>query len=462
MPHRMARTRTHYLCETCGTTQPRWVGRCPDCGAWDALVEFRDPPAAAPTADGRAPAEPRPFADPGETEAAPDRLPTGIGELDRVFGAAGGTREAGVVPGSVVLVGGDPGVGKSTLLLQAAHGLAAGGARVLYASSEESAGQVRQRAERLEVPPAPEHLYLLSETELERVMEAARKTRAEVLVIDSIQMVHLAREGAGPSGVAQLRACCQALATLAKQEGIAVLVVGHVTKEGRLAGPRTLEHMVDAVIYLEGDRYHDHRVLRAIKNRFGTTLEVGLFEMGERGLAEVADGAAFARAEHTAVAGSVIAPVLQGSRCLLVEIQALTVTGFLGAAKRKTSGLSPARLSMLIAVLEKRGGLRLADQDVFVSSVGGLKIAEPAADLATCLAIAGVHQDKQLGATTCAIGEIGLSGEVRRVQGMPARIREACRLGFPRLLLPPGPETVPEGGERVPVRRLEEAMEQLG
>ncbi|MDX1683190.1 MAG: DNA repair protein RadA, partial [Phycisphaeraceae bacterium] len=281
-------------------------------------------------------------------------------------------------------------------------------------------------------------------------------------VVDSIQMIHRTDHSSAPGAVAQLRLCCQSLVSLAKTTGTAVILVGHVTKQGRLAGPRMLEHMVDTVLYFEGDRYHNHRIIRAIKNRYGTTLEVGLFEMAGRGLVEVTDGAGLLASEYEPSAGSVICPVLQGTRCLLLEVQALTATGVLGSAKRKTSGVDRSRLAMLIAVLEKRGGLRLADQDVFASSVGGLKVGEPAADLALALAVAGAHYDRALAGGTCAVGEISLSGEVRRVPQMDLRMREAQRLGMTHIIAPPSNDPMPEGCERIGVKRLEQALEQLG
>jgi DNA repair protein RadA/Sms len=400
----------------------------------------------------------------------------------------------GLVPGSTVLVGGDPGIGKSTLLLQAAHKLAEQNRRVLYVTSEESAQQTRLRAARLGA--ASGQLYVLADTNLARIVEQTRRVEPQVLVIDSIQMIYKGDLPAAPGSVTQLRACCMELCYLAKASGIAVFLVGHVTKEGQLAGPRLLEHMVDTVLYFEGDRYHSHRIVRAIKNRFGTTLEVGLFEMSDGGLREVRDGGGLFAAEYRPMSGSVVCPVMQGSRCLLVEIQALTATSFPGAAKRKVSGLDSNRLAMLIAVLEKRGGLRLADQDVFTSSVGGMKIGEPAADLAIALAIAGAHLNRQVGTkarrhegteakgsaganaastadpsclratvppclSSCAVGEIGLGGEVRHVSGIEQRIREAVRLGFTQVICPPVAMKPPAGCELLQVRTLDEALQML-
>lgn len=451
----MAKSRTQFVCRTCGSVQHRWAGKCPDCGTWDALEEFT----ATPGSDtDRSPVtheapEARPIAEIDPNAATLTRLECGIHELDRVLGG-------GLVPGSVVLVGGDPGIGKSTLMLQAASAWSTPQRRVLYVTSEESAQQLRMRAERLNVSNNDE-LYVLADTNLARIIEQVRRVEPAVVVIDSIQMIYKGDLAAAPGSVAQLRACGQDLVMLAKTSGIAVIQVGHVTKQGTLAGPRLLEHMVDTVLYFEGDRYHNHRIVRAIKNRFGTTLEVGLFDMTDRGLREVADGAGLLAAEYQPRAGSVVCPVMQGTRCLLIELQALTSTGFLGSAKRKSSGLDANRLAMLIAVLEKRGGLRLADQDIFASSIGGMKIAEPAADLALSLAIAGAHHDRQLDRGVCCVGEIGLGGEVRHTQQMAQRLSEAARLGFTTILTAPIKLKAPVGTKVVGVKTVGEALEHL-
>jgi DNA repair protein RadA/Sms len=475
----MAKTKIHFLCKECGGVQPKWMGKCPDCGAWDALEEFRETPGSSKktspftsiAATDDSPVKAAPIGEISEADTQASRISTGIHELDRVLGGSSesdattaSATTGGLVPGSAVLIGGDPGIGKSTLMLQAAAKLAESGQRVLYVTSEESAHQLRMRADRLRgdaEPPAS--LFVLADTNLARITEQARQVEPSVLVIDSVQMIYKGDLPAAPGSVTQLRACCMELVHHAKLTGTALLMVGHVTKKGALAGPRLLEHMVDAVLYFEGDRYHSHRIVRGIKNRFGTTLEVGLFEMTGKGLAELSDGRGLLAKEYAARAGSVVCPVLQGSRCLLVEIQALTSAGFLGNAKRKVSGLDSSRLAMLIAVLEKRGGLRLADQDIFASSVGGMKVAEPAADLALALAIAGAFAEKSLAAGTCAVGEIGLGGEIRHCQQIEQRVREAARLGFTRILAPADTgASVPKGAELVPVKTLDFALEQLG
>ena len=467
----MAKPLTRFVCRNCGSMQSKWYGKCPDCGEWDALEEHRaDKGAARDRQRGVAddarigPAEaPRATPITEVDETSYPRLATTIGELDRVLG--GQDQQRGVVPGSAVLLGGDPGIGKSTLLLQAVDRLARAGHRVLYVTSEESAQQTRLRARRLGVEC--DRLYVLADTNLARIVEQIRQAEPRVVVIDSIQMIYKGDLDAAPGTVSQLRACCTELVYLAKSSAVAVFLVGHVTKEGQLAGPRLLEHLVDAVLYFEGDRYHSHRLVRAVKNRFGTTQEVGLFEMTEGGLREVTDPSGLLAAEYagqTQHAGSIICPTVQGTRCLLVEVQALTATGFLGAAKRRVSGLDANRLAMLIAVLEKRGGLRLGDQDIFVSVVGGMKVVEPACDAALALAIAGAHYDRRLDPGGCVIGEIGLGGEFRPVSQMELRLREAARLGFNRPVTPPLAKgvRVPEGCHPQAVPTIDHAIQLLG
>ncbi len=530
MLRRMAKVRHIFLCRACGAVQNRWLGKCPDCGAWDSLEEqivdkaaSKDPHksmavawaeiaenSASPTGMGsigvgtgsamgnamssgslvNAVAQPLSAIAPGVSPL--NRLATGIREFDRVLG--GDDRHAGLVPGSAVLVGGEPGIGKSTLLLQAARAWAIAGKRVLYVSSEESAEQVKLRAQRVvssfeaendkNLNPAnvrdaadglgtsSDNLYILADTNLARIIEQTRKVSPAVLVIDSIQMIYKSDLDASPGSISQLRRCCSELVYLAKLSGIAVVLVGHVTKDGQLAGPRLLEHLVDTVLYFEGDRYHAHRLVRAIKNRYGTTLEIGLFEMTGQGLVPVTDAAGVAATQGaTPRPGAVVCPVMSGSRCYLVEVQALTATGFLGAAKRKSSGLDSNRLAMLIAVLEQHAGLRLADRDVFASAVGGIRVVEPAADLALLLAIAGAHYKRSLPAATAVIGEVGLGGEIRPVAQLEQRVREAVRLGYVNVVIPKikgrgeksgaGSLSKDAGAEIVQVATVAQAMDRL-
>lgn len=447
------------------------MGKCPDCGTWDGLEE--ELVSTGATRDRqkglvegwRAGGEP----EPAETIAAlpiPDippeiddstRLRCGLSELDRVLGG-------GLVAGSAVLVGGEPGIGKSTLMLQLAGGLAQGGSRVLYVSSEESAQQVRMRADRLGVADLPS-LLVLADTNLNRIVEQTRKALPDVLVVDSIQMVYRGDMDSPPGTITQLRRCASDLVYLAKASGIAVVMVGHVTKDGQLAGPRLLEHVVDAVISFEGDRAHAHRVVRATKNRYGTTLEVGLFEMTGTGLSE-RDAGTLIEARGEPRPGSVVCPIMTGTRAMMVELQALTATGFLGAAKRKASGVDSSRLAMLVAILEQHAGMRLADRDLFASAVGGVRVSEPGGDLALLLAIAGAERRKSIPPTTCAVGEVGLGGEVRAVTHLEQRLREAARRGFARAIVAREPDgKLPKIGigglELVGVRETAQALEEL-
>ena len=427
------------------------------------------------------------------------RIASGVAEFDRVLGG-------GFVPGSVVLLGGDPGIGKSTLLLQALAALADGGSTVLYASSEESAHQLRLRAERLETATTislghtqsaatssfenslsqnsetdstsaqenptttkrtqnisrEKNLWIHAQSNLARIIEQARKLNPTVLVVDSIQLVHRVDIDAVPGSVSQLRRCALDLVALAKTTGIIVVIVGHVTKDGLLAGPRLLEHLVDVVLSFEGDRHYAHRVVRAAKNRFGSTLEVGLFEMTSLGLRQVDESALAADPSLAPRPGSVCVPTMAGTRCLLAEVQALTATGLVGAAKRKASGVDASRLAMLIAVLEQHGGLRLGDQDVYAAAAGGLKVLEPAADLAISLAVAGARLGRAVPDGFAAIGEIGLSGQLRPVSQMHERIAAAARRGVTRLVVPASQKVqAPESLEIIKIEHISAAFELL-
>ncbi len=437
----MARAQSRYVCQSCGTSVLRWEGQCRGCGEWNTLVEtvVRDAPrahlSAAPV--GRAaPPAPLSHAD----ESTPIRTQVGIDELDRVLGG-------GLVAGSVVLLGGEPGIGKSTLLLQVAAGVA-GGAGVLYATGEESSGQVRLRAHRLGLTTGRvgDAVRVVAETGVGRIVDLARGERPGLLVVDSVQTVGSEELDGAPGSVGQVREVALRLMELAKGEGIPVVLAGHVTKDGTLAGPKTLEHLVDVVLSIEGDRSGSLRLLRTAKNRFGSTEEVGVFEMGERGLAQVPDPARAFLGEHDGPApGSVPAPVLEGTRPLMVEVQALVAPTGAPSPRRTASGVDPNRLALLLAVLGRRAGIGLAGHDVYANLAGGLSVAEPGLDLPLALALASSFRDRPLVAGTGALGEVGLLGELRSVSGIERRLREAARLGFTRAV-------VPRAGGRAPDR----------
>jgi DNA repair protein RadA/Sms len=431
-----SRAQSRYVCQTCGEAFLRWEGQCRSCGAWNSLVEtvVREPRrGSSPGAvrAGAAPGAAAPLASVPEPDVP--RRPFGIAELDRVLGG-------GIVVGSIVLVGGEPGIGKSTLLLQAAAGAcAAGEATVLYATGEESAAQVRLRADRLGLlgGPGGTRIRVAAESEVGAIAELARAERPTLVIVDSIQTATV-DDLDGPAGsVGQVRESALRLAELAKSESIAVVLVGHVTKDGSLAGPKTLEHLVDAVLNLEGERFSPLRIVRASKNRFGSTEEVGVFEMGAAGLTELDDPARAFLADVDQVApGSVVAPTLEGSRPILVEVQALVAPGPVGSPRRTASGVDPNRVALLIAVLGRRAGISLSSHDVYVNLAGGLAVEEPALDLPIALALASSLRDRPVGAGTVAIGEVGLLGELRPVPGLDRRLREAARLGFTRAIVP--------------------------
>jgi len=458
----VARSRSVFACTECGAQQPRWLGRCPGCGAWSTLVEEpigperssgRDFLGGAVVSDKPAPVALRDV-DPGE---AP-RLPTGISELDRVLGG-------GLVPGSVVLLGGEPGIGKSTLALQLAAQLCGApgkGLPVLYVTGEESPEQVHLRAARLAANAGD--VLLLPETHLEALAELWRKLRPRLVLVDSIQTLRTDRIDSAAGSVGQVRECAALLAASAKSEGTALLLIGHVTKEGSLAGPRVLEHLVDVVLSFEGDRAHPFRILRATKNRFGATSEIGVFTMGEGGLEAVPNPSELFLAERRPGApGSSIVPVLEGSRPMLVEVQALVAPAGYGTARRTCLGIDDGRVALLLAVLDRRTSVDLCSRDVYVNVTGGVRVVEPAADLGVALALASSRLDLALPPDVAACGEVGLGGEVRRVSRIDLRIREAARLGFRRVLLPELRETAAKGSgaEAIAVRDLAEAVEWL-
>ncbi len=425
----MVRDRNVYRCQQCGFASPK-PGTCPDCkrmtGELMALVEERAAPEPGGRRIGLSSSRPRALSD--ITMEHTDRLRTGIGELDRVLGG-------GVVPGSLVLIGGDPGIGKSTLLIQAARALATAAPPVLYVSAEESAAQVKLRAERLGI--SSDGLLLWTETDLVTVEAELDTVKPKVLIIDSIQTVFLPTLESAPGSVAQVRECGGRLMTIAKGRGIATFLVGHVTKEGALAGPRVLEHLVDTVLYFEGEQHHAYRVLRAVKNRFGSTNEIGVFQMAERGLLEVKNPSGFFLAERPKdVPGSVIVAGLEGTRPLLLELQALVAPASFGTPRRTVLGADYNRVCLLLAVLEKRAGVPLASQDVFVNVAGGGRVMEPAADLAVLVAAASSYMDRPVRGDVVVLGEVGLTGEVRAVTGLEARLREAAQLGFTQAVVP--------------------------
>ncbi len=445
----MTRTRVRHSCTDCGAQSPRWLGRCPECGAWNTLVEE----VAAPQA--RVSSSPLPMAvsinliDP----IGAQRRATGVPELDRVL-------DGGLVPGSVTLLVGEPGMGKSTLMLQALGRMAADGARCLLVSAEESCEQVRMRADRLGV--LEPSLLVVSDTSLHNVLAQVDAVAPDVLAIDSIQTV-LDPDLPGSAGsVTQVRDCAQRLVRLAKERGISVVLVGHVTKDGQLAGPRVLEHIVDTVLQFEGDRHHALRMLRALKHRFGSTHELGLFEMGEAGLIDVLDPSAlFLTDRRAGLPGSIVAPVLEGARPLLVEVQALVNASAAPIARRSAQGLESSRLAMLLAVLDARAGVSVADVDVYASVAGGVRVIEAGADLAVAIAVASARVGVAVPDDVVAIGEIGLGGELRQAGQTPRRLAEAARLGFRRAIVPASSAGV-EGIELIRVGSVAEALAAVG
>jgi len=434
-------------CRECGYYSPRWLGRCPGCGAWHSFAEEEKEKKVLPTGE-----PPRPLTEIlGEQE---DRFASGFGEVDRVLGG-------GIVAGSVVLVGGDPGIGKSTLLLQVAHHVAGTGSGVLYVSGEESARQIRMRAERLGAVGS--HVYLLCATDLEVIAAHIRELKPRLAVVDSIQTVFLADLGTLPGSIGQVRECALRLTRLAKETGTAIFLVGHVTKEGVLAGPRVLEHIVDTVLYLEGEKHQAFRILRGVKNRFGSTNEIGIFEMGTAGLVEVAEPGTLFLSHYgdAEVPGTAVVPSIEGTRPVLVEIQALVCPTGYGTPRRMTAGVDYNRVVLLAAVLEKRVGLCLSTQDIYVNAVGGVRLAEPAVDLAVAVALASSFREVPVTPRTVVMGEVGLTGEVRPVAGMEKRIREAARLGFRNIVLPAANLPVQNAGgvDLCGVRTLREALD---
>ena len=429
----MAKEKTVYVCSACGYETPRWMGKCPGCNAWNTMEEqapqasvSQAAPVKANKQRGGTGAKALRLDEIPEESAA--RASTGIVELDRVLGG-------GVVEGSLMLVGGDPGIGKSTLLLQVSEHLARQGARVLYISGEESARQIKMRARRLGV--AADSLLILSENAMDAAEKRWEEIQPDYMIIDSIQTMYRPDMASAPGSVSQVRECASLLMRMAKTTGCAVFLVGHVTKEGAIAGPRTLEHMVDVVLYFEGDRQHDHRILRAVKNRFGSVNELGLFEMHEKGMLPVANPSEMLLSERAKnVPGSCVIPAIEGSRPMLVDVQALALQTAYGTPRRTTNGFDAGRLALLLAVLEKRAGVSMLNQDVYVNVAGGLSLSEPAADLALCAAVASSVRDVCIPGDWAVMGEVGLAGEIRAVSQCERRLSECARLGFTSAVLP--------------------------
>ncbi|GIX06339.1 MAG: DNA repair protein RadA [Candidatus Poribacteria bacterium] len=424
------KARSYYLCRECGARQPRWMGRCPECGSWDSLEEVIPAPERPEGARSRSIQTARPVALRAKSANGPgeERLKTGIGEFDRAVGG-------GIVRGSVLLLGGEPGIGKSTLLLQVADALSRRGRAVLYVSGEESLEQIRQRAERLQVDG--EQIYWLGETQVEAVLAAATELKPHLLIVDSIQTLTSDALESSAGSVGQIRECAGQLIRYAKSSRTPVFLIGHITKEGALAGPKVLEHMVDTVLYFEGDATYAYRIVRATKNRFGSTNEIGMFAITDRGLIpEENPSRLFLEQREAEVPGSAVIATLEGSRVLLLEVQALVAATHYGTPMRIATGIDRNRLALLIAVLEQRGGISLANADVFVNVTGGLQVSERAGDLGVIAAIASSRLGGPVDPQTVLIGEVGLGGEVRAVSRLEARLREAESLGFRQALIP--------------------------
>lgn len=427
----MAKTKTKFVCQNCGYTTAKWMGRCPECGTWDSLAEELETPASGPQQSFLMPKEaPKPKTLDKVMLTEVERLKTGINEFDRVLGG-------GLVPGSLVLLGGDPGIGKSTMLLDAGIRFSAGSIKVLYVSGEESEAQTAMRARRLGKPGTA--LLVMTATDLDAVLLQAKKVQPQILVIDSIQTMYNPELQTAAGSVGQVRECTAKLLRFAKATGIAVIIIGHVTKDGNIAGPRLLEHMVDVVLQFEGDRSYSFRVLRALKNRFGSTSESGIFSMETGGLKEVTNPAGLFlenRAENAP--GSVVCACMEGNRPIMVEVQALVAKTPYGMPRRTAVGFDYNRVNMLLAILERRLGMDFGNFDAYLNVVGGMKITEPSADLAAAAALVSSYRNKPVPHGVLAVGEVGLTGEIRRVAGTERRIRDAANLGFTKFVVPKG------------------------
>jgi DNA repair protein RadA/Sms len=453
----MVRPKTQFVCQACGAVSPRWVGQCAECQEWNSLVEDAGAvvtPFAAKQSLARGGAAIR-LLSLGEETPLPSRLPTGIAELDRTLGG-------GIVPGSAILIGGDPGIGKSTLLLQVAGRMALAGRRTVYLSGEEATDQVRLRARRLGLGKAD--VALASATSVRDILTTlAERDAPDLLVIDSIQTMHSDMLEGAPGTVAQVRAAAQELIRYAKTAGSAVVLVGHVTKDGQLAGPRVLEHMVDTVLYFEGERSHQYRILRSVKNRFGGTDEIGVFAMGAEGLEEVTNPSSlFLTQREAPVPGAVVFPALEGTRPVMVEVQALVVRLPSGATPRRAVvGWDSARLAMILAVLEARCGLSFSSCEVYLNIAGGLRVSDPAADMAVAAALASALAERPIRLDTVALGEIALSGEVRAAPHLSLRLKEAQKLGFERALMPAAKDGIPSGMKATGFKHLSALVDHI-
>lgn len=445
----MAKPKAVFSCSNCDSQFPKWQGRCSECGQWGTIVERTAAPVDRRKVEAR-PGETQSFAD--ITVQPENRMATGISELDRVLGG-------GIVPGSLTLLGGDPGIGKSTLVLQLAAAAASSG-RVLYVSGEESGQQVKLRLDRLQVKASA--IDYLGDTNVETIVATIDHARPRLVIIDSIQTMYWPHLPAEAGSVTQVRAATVKFLEASKRNDSAIIIIGHVTKEGMVAGPKTLEHLVDTVLYLEGDASHPFRILRGVKNRFGSTNEVGVFDMQDRGLVEVKNPSQFFLSERQTGPGSCVAVIMEGSRPFLVEVQALVNPTIFGMPRRTSTGIEFNRLQLLLAVLSKRAGLKLATQDVFVNIVGGFRVTEPAVDLAVCLALASAVLNKPVGHQVAAVGEVGLAGEVRSVSRLQQRVSEAKKLGFSSLVISSQASGPPASGlDVLPVATLAQAIKEV-
>lgn len=418
-----------FICQTCGSQSPKWLGRCPDCQEWGTMLEEAKPVENKNSGKRNRGAESKPISISSIEISIHPRIPTGIAEMDRVLGG-------GIVPGSLVLIGGDPGIGKSTLMLQAFIEVARQGRKILYVSGEESAQQIKMRSERLECDVA--NIFVVSETDIERILELLEQVKPDVVIVDSVQTMYSSEFSSAPGSVSQVREVCMRLMMEAKKTNVSIFLVGHVTKDGTIAGPRLLEHMVDTVLYFEGDRNHLFRILRAVKNRFGSTNEIGVFEMKESGLCEVINPSSVFLAERSRenMPGSVVTTTIEGTRPILIELQALASTSYLTNPRRTVLGLDPNRIALLVAVMEKKMGFRLFGHDIFMNVAGGVRVDDPGVDLAVIGAIASSFTDKLIPRNMVLLGEVGLTGEVRSIRHIEHRVSEIKKMGFERCVLP--------------------------